>query len=110
MIEPGDFVQDYDGRAAIAVEKASAPPPEQRESHSGFLEQLPSLKTPWLRLVLLEGGEAWCPEALTYRWNKADQKILRMLYKNADQALQKDLARLLELEKPVPVLPFRGIE
>ncbi len=99
MICTGDLVQDWQGRAGIAVATAGPPATDKISPIVGshfddFLEN-----TTWWSVALFSGAVVNSPTPLTYSWGRAGRAILLMATRRCEDSVRGRLAELVELEE-----------
>lgn len=98
MICSGDFVQDWNGRAGIAIEKTS--PPEIEKYHPFFdwaLTRLPE-KTTWWTVALFSGEVTNSPEPLTDSHARSGKAVLRLALRCSDPRIRSQISAFLDKE------------
>lgn len=100
MICSGDLVQDWLGRAGIAVATTGAPTPDElRPVLDSKLDDLPE-KTTWWSVALFSGAVVDSPTPLTYSWGRAGREVLRMATRHCEPGVRNRLTELIESEEP----------
>lgn len=99
MICTGDLVQDWQGRAGIAV--ATADPPATVKIPAAVGSHFDDLleKTTWWSVALFSGAVVNSPTPLTYSWGRAGREILLMATRRCEDSVRGRLAELVELEE-----------
>ena len=100
MICSGDFVQDWNGRAGIAIEKTS--PPEIATYHPFFdwtLTRLPE-KTIWWTVALFSGEVTKSPEPLTDSHGRSGNAVLRLAVRCSDPRIRSRISAFLDRKIP----------
>ena len=99
MICTGDLVQDWQGRAGIAVATADPPATDKfRPILGSNFDELPE-KTTWWSVALFSGAVVNSPTPLTYSWGRASRAILLMATRRCEDSVRGRLAELVELEE-----------
>ena len=97
MICAGDVVQDWMGRAGIAIERTDPPTPDELGPEMvGPLGELRE-KTPWWSVALFGGDVSRSPQTLTESWGRASEAVLRMATKRCNPSVRSQLGALLAL-------------
>jgi len=99
MICTGDLVQDWQGRAGIAVAAADSSATDKfRPILGSRLDDLPE-ETSWWSVALFSGAVVNSPTPLTYSWGRAGRAILIMATRRCEDSVRGRLAELMELEE-----------
>ncbi len=98
MICTGDLVQDWQGRAGIAVATADSAATDKFSPMLGsHFDELPE-KTTWWSVALFSGGVVNSPTPLTYSWGRAGRAILLMATRRCEDSVRGRLTELVQLE------------
>jgi hypothetical protein len=99
MICKGDLVQDWLGRAGIAVATTGAPAVNKPDDALDWkLSELPE-RTTWWSVALFSGAVVDSPTPLTYSWGRAGRDVLLMATRHCEPGVRNRLAELIELEE-----------
>jgi hypothetical protein len=98
MICKGDLVQDWLGRAGIAVAMTGAPATDDlQQALDSKISDLPE-RTTWWSVALFSGAVVDSPTPLTYSWGSAGREVLSMATRHCEPGVRNRLAELIELE------------
>lgn len=94
MISPGHFVQDWMGRAGIAL--GACGPPERAITDDGLERIMRHCgdRSPWWRIALFSGAVVKSPEPATDSWGPVSAVVLAWAIRRADPTVAGQLEYL----------------
>jgi len=98
MICKGDLVQDWMGRAGIALGHCDPPGNEDCEPYMNRVRLHQEKAQNWWSIYLFSGAVAKSPEPAIDSWGPATKAVLLWAIKRAERSVQLTLANLLDPE------------